>query len=295
MSQTPGSPSPGSAAAGDDGQISMEWELGLPSTSDLTPLSHSLISQTLAAAFNISPEPSRSAADLNRASHSTLLNLQNTANRNPNPNSNFPNFNNVDKKDDDDDVEEIEDERWEKGVVVVEEDEEEEQGGRRGRRLVWTPQLHKRFVDVVGHIGIKNTVPKTIMQMMNVEGLTRENVASHLQKYRLYLKRMQGLSPRRTSEGGDQQEEGSSSQRGGGGGMGHGNVTGMMIPMMMGMGGYGGGQQQQQLQQYHHQYGVMQQNAWNGYHRVHWSSSLKKLYGVVLFHSKRLILDLTDI
>jgi two-component response regulator (ARR-B family) len=26
---------------------------------------------------------------------------------------------------------------------------------------------------------------------MNVEGLTRENVASHLQKYRLYLKRLQ--------------------------------------------------------------------------------------------------------
>jgi hypothetical protein len=32
------------------------------------------------------------------------------------------------------------------------------------------------------------------MQLMNVDGLTRENVASHLQKYRLYLKRMQGLS-----------------------------------------------------------------------------------------------------
>lgn len=27
------------------------------------------------------------------------------------------------------------------------------------------------------------------MQMMNVEGLTRENVASHLQKFRLQLKR----------------------------------------------------------------------------------------------------------
>ncbi|KAK9664453.1 hypothetical protein RND81_14G043000 [Saponaria officinalis] len=59
-------------------------------------------------------------------------------------------------------------------------------------RLVWTPQLHKRFVDAVAHLGIKNAVPKTIMQLMSVDGLTRENVASHLQKYRLYLKRMQG-------------------------------------------------------------------------------------------------------
>ncbi|KAJ4908798.1 Homeodomain-like superfamily protein [Raphanus sativus] len=59
------------------------------------------------------------------------------------------------------------------------------------QRLVWTPQLHKRFVDAVAHLGIKNAVPKTIMQLMSVEGLTRENVASHLQKYRLYLKRMQ--------------------------------------------------------------------------------------------------------
>uniref|UniRef100_A0A1J3DJV6 Transcription factor LUX n=1 Tax=Noccaea caerulescens TaxID=107243 RepID=A0A1J3DJV6_NOCCA len=58
-------------------------------------------------------------------------------------------------------------------------------------RLVWTPQLHKRFVDAVAHLGIKNAVPKTIMQLMSVDGLTRENVASHLQKYRLYLNRMQ--------------------------------------------------------------------------------------------------------
>ncbi len=35
-------------------------------------------------------------------------------------------------------------------------------------------------------------MPKKILDIMNVEGLTRENVASHLQKYRLYLKRVQG-------------------------------------------------------------------------------------------------------
>lgn len=43
--------------------------------------------------------------------------------------------------------------------------------------------------------GVKNAVPKTILQLMNVEGMTRENVASHLQKYRLYLKRMAGYPP----------------------------------------------------------------------------------------------------
>ncbi|KAK7313171.1 hypothetical protein VNO77_37652 [Canavalia gladiata] len=61
-------------------------------------------------------------------------------------------------------------------------------------QLVWTLQLHKHFVDVVAHLGIKNAVPKMIIQLMNVEWLTRENVANHFQKYRLYLKRMQGLS-----------------------------------------------------------------------------------------------------
>ncbi|CAI9778748.1 unnamed protein product [Fraxinus pennsylvanica] len=41
-----------------------------------------------------------------------------------------------------------------------------------------------------GAFGVKNAGPKTIVQIMNVDGLTRETVASHLQKYMLYNKRM---------------------------------------------------------------------------------------------------------
>lgn len=42
--------------------------------------------------------------------------------------------------------------------------------------------------------GLKNAVPKSILSLMNVDGMTRENVASHLQKYRLYLRRLGGLT-----------------------------------------------------------------------------------------------------
>lgn len=62
-------------------------------------------------------------------------------------------------------------------------------------RLVWTPELHTRFVDAVNHLGIENSVPKIIVQLMNVEGLSRQNVASHLQKYRIYLKKNGGAPP----------------------------------------------------------------------------------------------------
>jgi SHAQKYF class myb-like DNA-binding protein len=62
-------------------------------------------------------------------------------------------------------------------------------------RLVWTAELHTRFLNAVHHLGINTAVPKTILQLMNVDGMTRENVASHLQKYRGHLKRCAGLSP----------------------------------------------------------------------------------------------------
>ncbi|KAK0590796.1 hypothetical protein LWI29_031802 [Acer saccharum] len=63
----------------------------------------------------------------------------------------------------------------------------------RPPRIRWTPELHKIFVDVVDHLGINNATPKTIMQLMNVDGLTKGHVSRHLQIYRT-VKGMQGLS-----------------------------------------------------------------------------------------------------
>nr|QSD99580.1 MYB family transcription factor [Melilotus albus] len=55
-------------------------------------------------------------------------------------------------------------------------------------KLVWTPSLHNLFVHAIERIGLDRAVPKTILKIMNVRNLTRENVASHLQKYRIFLR-----------------------------------------------------------------------------------------------------------
>ncbi|KAJ0054491.1 hypothetical protein Pint_00917 [Pistacia integerrima] len=60
-------------------------------------------------------------------------------------------------------------------------------------RVTWTQELHQKFVTAVNQLGRDRAVPKKIlerMKEMNVFGLTRENVASHLQKYRLHLQRL---------------------------------------------------------------------------------------------------------
>ncbi|PKA67215.1 Two-component response regulator ARR1 [Apostasia shenzhenica] len=152
------------------------WEEELPSPEELMPLSQSLITPDLALAFDIpSPNPSQ----LHVLHHHSAA----TANKNPPLAPGGVDFDSPDLS----------------SPVGAGSGGGGSAGDDSARtlkrpRLVWTPQLHKRFVDAVAHLGIKNAVPKTIMQLMSVEGLTRENVASHLQKYRLYLKRMQGLS-----------------------------------------------------------------------------------------------------
>ncbi|CAH8299591.1 unnamed protein product [Eruca vesicaria subsp. sativa] len=51
------------------------------------------------------------------------------------------------------------------------------------RRVVWDIELRKKFLDAVEDLG-PDAVPKKILERMNVVGMTRENVASHLQKHR---------------------------------------------------------------------------------------------------------------
>ncbi|KAK9068368.1 hypothetical protein SSX86_012481 [Deinandra increscens subsp. villosa] len=76
-----------------------------------------------------------------------------------------------------------------------EEDEAEERddsSSLKKPRVVWSVELHQQFVAAVNQLGIDKAVPKKILELMNVPGLSRENVASHLQKYRLYLRRLSG-------------------------------------------------------------------------------------------------------
>ncbi|CAN6471718.1 unnamed protein product [Victoria cruziana] len=191
----------------------VDWEKDLPNLEDLTPLSQTLIPPELASAFSITLEPCRTMLDVNRASQNTITRLRRRAEPLSENLKSLPSFSvrngsfNPEGEDGDaggDPCSPQEDDEGSKGRSCSEreadmafraENSNDDQSARtlKRPRLVWTPQLHKRFVDVVAHLGIKSAVPKTIMQLMNVEGLTRENVASHLQKYRLYLKRMQGF------------------------------------------------------------------------------------------------------
>lgn len=83
-------------------------------------------------------------------------------------------------------------------INIKEEDEceleSDDPSASKKPRVVWSVELHQQFVAAVNQLGIDKAVPKRILELMNVPGLTRENVASHLQKFRLYLKRLSGVA-----------------------------------------------------------------------------------------------------
>ncbi|CAF2069508.1 unnamed protein product [Brassica napus] len=61
-------------------------------------------------------------------------------------------------------------------------------GNKPSRKKVvdWTQELHKKFVQAVDQLGVDQAIPSRILELMKVDGLTRHNVASHLQKFRMH-------------------------------------------------------------------------------------------------------------
>lgn len=63
------------------------------------------------------------------------------------------------------------------------------QSHRKARRC-WSPDLHRRFVNALQILGGSQVAtPKQIRELMKVDGLTNDEVKSHLQKYRLHTRR----------------------------------------------------------------------------------------------------------
>ncbi|XP_078180301.1 transcription factor HHO3-like isoform X1 [Carex rostrata] len=65
-----------------------------------------------------------------------------------------------------------------------------QQQQRKARRC-WSPELHRLFVSALGQLGgAQVATPKQIRDLMKVDGLTNDEVKSHLQKYRLHNRRV---------------------------------------------------------------------------------------------------------
>ncbi|CAN6927532.1 unnamed protein product [Brassica oleracea] len=66
----------------------------------------------------------------------------------------------------------------------------QQQALSRKQRRCWTPELHRRFVDALQQLGGPGVAtPKQIREHMQEEGLTNDEVKSHLQKYRLHIRK----------------------------------------------------------------------------------------------------------
>ncbi|XP_074305205.1 transcription factor HHO5-like [Silene latifolia] len=61
----------------------------------------------------------------------------------------------------------------------------------RKQRRSWSPELHCRFIDALEKLGGSQVAtPKQIRDLMQVDGLTNDEVKSHLQKYRLHVRKV---------------------------------------------------------------------------------------------------------
>ncbi|KAI3925623.1 hypothetical protein MKW98_001477 [Papaver atlanticum] len=68
-------------------------------------------------------------------------------------------------------------------------EEDKENDLRRKTRRCWSPELHKRFLEALQQLGGSHVAtPKQIKELMKVDGLTNDEVKSHLQKYRIHTR-----------------------------------------------------------------------------------------------------------
>lgn len=61
------------------------------------------------------------------------------------------------------------------------------------RRIVWSVERHRRFVEIVSNLDIETALPETIFEQMGDDGVTLEAVASYLRKFNLYLNRLRDI------------------------------------------------------------------------------------------------------
>lgn len=159
------------------------WEQGLPKMNELVPISQALLPHDLATAFDL-----HAVCDVDGSGRKKEDGNGRGGRRGGDP-STSPNVQKRTKED------ETRNDAGKRPLSCGQHNDGEGSGEElsarnlKRPRLVWTPRLHKRFVEAVEKVGVDKAVPKTVMQMMGVSGLTRDNVASHLQKYRLLLKK----------------------------------------------------------------------------------------------------------
>lgn len=60
--------------------------------------------------------------------------------------------------------------------------------------------MHAKFEAAINEIGIDTAVPKTLLQAINEPSLTRENVASHLQKFREMIRKKRAEENKQSGE-----------------------------------------------------------------------------------------------
>lgn len=73
---------------------------------------------------------------------------------------------------------------------IVESGNKRDDKGQRKQRRCWSQELHKRFLHALQQLGGSNSAtPKQIRELMKVDGLTNDEVKSHLQKFRLHTRR----------------------------------------------------------------------------------------------------------